>query len=382
MRAVIQDIVRDHFDAYSQARRLPLRIHKAARNITVCRTAELGGHVLKCPQDHVRRIRYNSCKHRSCPTCSFLPTERWIHSQRARLPACDYYHVVFTMPWQLHDLWEHNRREVTTLFFHAAWGSLKELLADPKYLGALPGAIAAFQSWSQTLWLHPHLHVLVTGGGLTPDGRWVAARESFLLPGRVLRDKFRGKFIAFLHRAVDADALTLPGGMTVGHAHARLGKLMRTNWHLKIMPPYAHGHGVLAYLGRYIRGGPISHRRVARVGRDTVRVSYKTPDRARVERVTLPAQQFVGRLLRHVPPKGAHHIRSYGLFASRCRDRLDLARLQLGQLPVEDSPQPTWQDICARAGPLHPERCPVCGSLLVLLPLVVPGPSPPDRRVA
>jgi hypothetical protein len=382
MRAIIQEVVRDHFEAYASKRRLPRRIHAAARNIIACRTAELGAHVLECPKGHVRRIRYNSCRHRACPTCSFLPTERWIHAQRSRLLDCDYYHVVFTMPYQLHELWEHNRRQMTGLFFNAAWESLKELLADPKYLGAVPGVIAAFQSWSQTLWLHPHLHVLVTGGGLTPDRRWVSARNSFLLPTRVLRKKFRGKFVAFLHRALDAGDLALPDRTTIAHAHARLAKLMRRKWHAMIMPPYRHGHGVVAYLGRYIRGGPISPRRVVRLGRDTVRISYRTPDRARRESVTLAAEAFVGRLLRHVPPKRIHYIRSYGLFASRCRPLLDAARAELGQLPLVDSPPPTWQDICSQAGPLHPEVCPVCGALLILIPLSSSGPSPPARRVA
>src|SRR5262249_48733786 len=146
-------------------------------------TAALGGHVQACPEGHKSRIWYNSCRHRACPQCAYLQTERWLARQRARLVACDHYHVIFTLPHELNPLWLANVSVMTMLLFQAVRDTLGTLLADPKYLGAQPGILAALHTWSQTLVLHPHLHCLVTGGGLTPAGEWVAVRPGCLLPG-------------------------------------------------------------------------------------------------------------------------------------------------------------------------------------------------------
>src|SRR5262249_33419090 len=164
----------------------PALARRAACPIGQRRTAALGGHVQACPDGHVSRIWYNSCRHRSCPQCAYLQTERWLVLQRARLLACDHYHVIFTLPHDLNPLWLANVPLMTTVLFQAVRDTLCTLLADPKYLGAQPGIIAALHTWSQTLMLHPHIHCLVTGGGLTPMGQWVAVRNGFLLPARVV----------------------------------------------------------------------------------------------------------------------------------------------------------------------------------------------------
>ena len=166
-----------------------------------CRTAVLGGHIQACPDGHMTRIWYNSCRHRSCPQCAFLQTERWLTCQRARLLACDHYHVIFTLPHDLNPLWLANVPVMTTLLFQAVRDTLGTLLADPTHLGAQPGIIAALHTWSQTLVLHPHVHCLVTGGGLTPAGTWRAVRHGFLLPVRVVMAVFRGKMLAALRQA-------------------------------------------------------------------------------------------------------------------------------------------------------------------------------------
>ncbi len=166
----LQTIFQDAFPAYEQTHPLPAHVRRAARAIMQCRTAALGGHVQACPDGHMARIWYNSCRHRSCPQCAYLQTERWLALQQARLLACDHYHVIFTLPHELNPLWLANVPVMTTLLFQAVRDTLGTLLADPKYLGAQPGIIAALHTWSQTLVLHPHVHCLVTGGGLTPDG--------------------------------------------------------------------------------------------------------------------------------------------------------------------------------------------------------------------
>jgi hypothetical protein len=166
----LQDIFCASYPAYERAHALPSHVRRAARAIMQCRTAALGGHIQACPEGHVARVWYNSCRPRSCPQCAYLQTERWLAVQCARLLACDHYHVIFTLPHDLNPLWLANVPVMTTLLLQAVRDTLVVLLADPKYLGAQPGILAALHTWSQTLVLHPHIHCLVTGGGLTADG--------------------------------------------------------------------------------------------------------------------------------------------------------------------------------------------------------------------
>ena len=180
----LQTIFQDAFPAYEQTHPLPSHVRRAARAIMHCRTAALGGHVQACPDGHMARIWYNSCRHRSCPQCAYLQTERWLALQRARLLACDHYHVIFTLPHELNPLWLANVPVMTTLLFRAVRDTLDTLLADPKYLGAQPGIIAALHTWSQTLVLHPHVHCLVTGGASRQRGSgWQSVRGFCCPPG-------------------------------------------------------------------------------------------------------------------------------------------------------------------------------------------------------
>ena len=209
----LQTIFQDAFPAYEQTHALPSHVRRAARAIMQCRTAALGGHVQACPDGHVSRIWYNSCRHRSCPQCAYLKTERWLALQQARLLACDHYHVIFTPPHDLNPLWLANVPVMTRLLFRAVRETLGDLLADAKYLGAQPGILAALHTWSQTLVLHPHVHCLVTGGGLTASGAWKAVRNGFLLPARVVMAVFRGKMLAALLQAWARGEVALPGPM-------------------------------------------------------------------------------------------------------------------------------------------------------------------------
>src|SRR5213593_1240156 len=206
----LQTIFQDAFPAYEQTHVLPSHVRRAARAIMQCRTAALGGHVQACPDGHVSRVWYNSCRHRSCPQCAYLQTERWLALQQARLLACDHYHVIFTLPHDLNSLWLANVPVMTTLLCQAVRDTLCTLLADPKYLGAQPGIIAALHTWSQTLVVHPHLHCLVTGGGRTPAGTWGAVRHGLLWPMRMVMAVFRGTMVDALRQTCARGALVLP----------------------------------------------------------------------------------------------------------------------------------------------------------------------------
>jgi putative transposase/transposase-like zinc-binding protein len=298
----LQTIFQDAFPAYEQRHALPAHVRRAAHALMQCRTAALGGHIQACPDGHVARVWYNSCRHRSCPQCAYLQTERWLALQRARLLACDHYHVIFTLPHDLNSLWLANVPVMTTLLFQAVRDTLGILLAEPKYLGAQPGIIAALHTWSQTLVLHPHLHCLVTGGGLTPSGQWVAVRHGFLLPARVVMAVFRGKMVAAIRQTFARGALALPESMRpqqVLNLLNRLGHPTKTKWNVRIMERYRHGAGVVTYLARYLRGGPLKNGRLVAYDGDCVTFTYRARQEeadagpASPQQMTLPVAAFL-----------------------------------------------------------------------------------------
>jgi hypothetical protein len=378
---VLQHLLDAHYPAFEQTHPLPAHVREAVHCLRSCRTAALGGHVQACPEGHGERVWYNSCRHRFCPQCTQLQIAQWLERQQARLLACDHYHVIFTFPSELNALWLANVRELANLLFHAAWATLSELLGDPKYLGATPGMLAALHTWGQTLVLHPHLHCLVTGGGVVGD-TWKAVRNGYLVPARVVMPVFRGKLLAALHQALDRGQLSLPPDMRLPQLQMLLHRLGRTKWHVQIMTRYAHGQGVATYLARYLRGGPLKPGRVVSWDAQTVTCRYadnQDPDaQGRGKRKLLPlaVADFLQRWLLQVPPPGLQVVRAYGLYAPTKRVALACCRQVLGQAPLEAPPVLDWQGYCAQRGVQHPECCPVCGQRLIRT-ATVPSQRPP-----
>jgi hypothetical protein len=382
----LQTIFQDAFPAYEALHPLPAHVRKAARAIMQCRTAELGGHVQACPDGHLARVWYNSCRHRSCPQCAYLQTERWLALQQARLLACDHYHAIFTLPHDLNPLWLANVPVMSALLFQAVRDTLCTLLADPKYLGAQPGILAALHTWSQTLVLHPHLHCLVTGGGRTSAGPWVAVRRGFLLPVRVVMAVFRGKMLDAIRQAFARGALTLPEPMQPQQFFNllhRLGHPRKTAWNVRIMERYRHGAGVVTYLARYLRGGPIKNTRLVAFDGDRVTLLHRARHEgtAAAQRMTLSVADFLQRWLLHVPVPQTRVVRSYGLYHHTQAEALTACRTALGQPPVEAPVCLDWQTVCAQRGEAHPERCPTCGQMLVCTGVIPRGGAPPPLLV-
>jgi len=382
----LQTIFQDAYPAYEQTHQLPAHVRRAARAIMQCRTAALGGHIQACPDGHVARIWYNSCRHRSCPQCAYLQTERCLALQRARLLACDHYHVIFTLPHDLNPLWLANVPVMPTLWFQAVHDTLRTLLADPKYLGAQPGIIAALHTWSQTLVLHPHVHCLVTGGGRTLDGAWKAVRHGFLLPVRGVMAVFRGKMLAAIRQAWVREDLVLPEGMRPQpclNLLTRLGHPRKTQWNVHIRERYRHGAGVVTYLARYLRGGPIKNARLMAWDGERVTFSYRPRSEETdggepaPQRMTLPVADFLQRWLLHVPMPQTRVVRSYGLYHPSHAAALAVCRAARGQPPLEAPAALDWQTGCAQRGEAHPERCPTCGQRLVCTGVIPRGGAPP-----
>jgi Putative transposase/Transposase zinc-binding domain len=332
------------------------------------------------------RVWYNSCRHRSCPQCAYLQTERWLALQQARLLACDHSHVIFTLPHDLNPRWLANVPVMTTLLFQAVRDTLSTLLADPKYLGAQPGIIAALHTWSQTLVLPPHLHGLVTGGGRTPAGAWDAVRNGLLLPMRVVMAVCRGKRVDAIRQTFARGALALPEPMRpqqfVNLLH-RLGHPRKTPWNVRIMERYRHGAGVVTYLARYLRGGPIKTARLVAWDGDSVTFTSRAHAAEAAsgvtlrQRMTLPVADFLQRWRLHVPGPHTRVVRSYGLSHHAPTAALAHGRAALGQPPVEPPPALDWQTVWAQRGDAHPEQCPTCGQLLVCTGVIPRGGAPP-----
>jgi hypothetical protein len=310
--------------------------------------------------------------------------ERWLIKQKARLLACEHYHVIFTMPHELNELWLATVTVMSSLLFASVHDTLVELLGDTKYLGARPGIIATRPTWTQTLRLHPHLHGLVTGGGLHEAGHWVAVRNGYLLPMRVVMALFRGKLLAALRQRLAQGTLQLPPGKRQQQVENLLNKLGRQKWNVHIRERYPHGHGVLIYLARYLRGGPLAPRRL--VSCDGQQVVFRYEERAKPHggqphqrTMRLPLEHFIGRWLLHVPPRHAVRVRCWGLYTHTQGDALARCQQQLGQGPVEIPP--VWDAPRESVGGAEeqPACCPVCGQRLVCTALIPRAGVPPPH---
>jgi hypothetical protein len=383
MDCTLQGIFRKHFEAYAARHRLPAYVHRAAYWIAHCRTAQLGGHLRRCPEGHSERAFYNSCHQRICPQCQGLATERWLERQRARLLACAHHHLIFTIPHELNALWCWNRAPMAKCLFGAVRDTLMELLSDPRYLGAQPAFLAALHTWGRSLSLHPHLHVLIADGGLDQHGAWVKPRRSHFLPARVLMLVFRGKFLAALRHALERHALRLPPDLTRARFVSLLNRLGRKKWNVHIRARYAHGQGVAAYLARYLKGGPLKNSQLLSTAGERVRFRYR-PHRDEDDPssdpvvMTLTSEAFLARYLAHLPQPGSQTMRGYGLYGQRAGARLDRARAALGQPPAIEPVPLAVEDFLARFDRTPAAAtCAQCGARLRFVPLLAHGPAPP-----
>ena len=367
-RLELADIVRAHGEAYARQHRLVPVQHRALRAITACRTATLGGHQETCDHCGAVRVSYNSCRNRHCPKCQTLTKERWLAARTADLLPIPYFHVVFTLPHDLNALAQGNPRVIYALLFRAAADTLLAFGRDPRHLGGTIGITAILHTWGQTLAQHLHLHCLVTGGALAADGtRWIGGRSSFLFPVRALATVFRGKYLAGLRAAYDADALTFAGG-TAALADRRaftgfLGHLRAVRWVVYAKRPFGGPAQVLAYLGRYTHRVALSNDRLVDHAEGRVRFRWKDyADHDRVKVMTLEADEFLRRFLLHVVPRGFMRIRHFGLLANRTRRAaVGRCRALLGQPPPDAIPVESPHALLRRLTGVDLAICPVCG---------------------
>jgi Putative transposase/Transposase zinc-binding domain len=389
-RLEVADVFRNHGDAFLDLYDdvLSPEQRRALSDIAACRTAALGGHVEECDRCGHRQIAYNSCRNRHCPKCQATAAAEWMEARQAELLPVEYHHVVFTLPTALGPIALQNPRQVYGILFRAAAETLQQIAADPKHLGAEIGFLAILHTWGQNLEHHPHVHCVVPGGGLSPDGsRWIACPPGFFLPVRVLSRVFRGKFLALLGGAFEQGKLTFHGKLRdladAGAFQRRLAASAATEWVVYSKPPFGGPAQVLKYLARYTHRVAISNRRLVSLEAGEVAFHWKDYAHGGVQKtMTLKATEFIRRFLLHVLPSGFVRIRHYGFLANRvCQEKLALCRALLGVATMPDpvaaeSPAEPKADV---EGQPPAKLCPCCGKGRMVIIETFPA-MPADRR--
>jgi len=385
-RLEVADVFRRHGDAFLDRYHgvLSHEQRRALRDIAACRTAALGGHVEACDRCGHQQIAYNSCRNRHCPKCQATAAAEWMEARKAELLPVEYFHVVFTLPPTIGPIALQNPRVVYGLLFQATADTLRQVAADPKHLGAEIGFLAVLHTWGQNLQHHPHIHCVVPGGGLAPDGsRWITCRPGFFLPVRVLSRVFRGKFLALLRSAFDRGKLSFHGKLAPLADPAvfqrRLATAATAEWVVYAKPPFGGPERVLKYLARYTHRAAISNRRLIRLEGDDVEFLWKDYARGgRRKTMTLKAVEFIRRFLLHVLPAGFMRVRHYGFLANRAsQEKLARCRTLLAAgTPAEPAvaDPPSEPIVTAEREPDGPV-CPVCGQgRLVIIETIRPSP--------
>ena len=384
----------DHGPAWrtANAGHVSLDQMKVMSAIERCRTAALGGHVARCENDACGHttIAYNSCRNRHCPKCQGAAAREWMEAREAELLPVPYFHVVFTLPAAIADIAYQNKRVIYGLLMKASAETVLTIARDPKHLGAKIGVISVLHTWGSAMTHHPHIHMIVPGGGLSPDGKsWMPCKPDFLLAVRVLAKLFRRLMLEKLMAAHDAGKFNFFG------AHVHLGDtkafkrflrpLRRRKWYVDARPPFAGPKAVLAYLSRYTHRVAISNRRLIKADANAVTFRVKNYRRTGPERyttMTLGPHEFIRRFLIHVLPKGLHRIRHYGLFASgakaenlrRIRDLLDAMVPADGVAERDDGKEASSPDDATA------QSCPCCGGVMRIIETFEAGCTP--RHVA
>lgn len=363
-RCSVQDVFVAGLQSYAQGRELHPREREAGRCISQCYTVALGAHMQVCPQGDYGHVQYHACRHRTCPRCARDAKETWVQAQKKRLLPCPHAHVIFTLPHQLLALWEFNRSWFIGALFDSAREAVLQMMRDPARLGATPGLLMNLHTWGRDLSRHPHLHCLVSAGGVDDRGQWKASKGRWVLPCKPLVQLYRGKLLAALIHALEQGRLQLPPWTNEQQWRRELGQQYRRPWSVKVCPVYEHGRGVMLYLARYAKGGPLSGKLLQSQGEadeQVVRMRYQDHRSGKRRWLKLKRDEFIDRVLWHAPPRGVHTTRHAGLYSTPWREQHDLARMALSRRSPKTE-QPCTQTP-EQSKPV--QRCPKCGGPLL-----------------
>lgn len=315
----INALFRNHFPAYEKTTPMPLYAVKAGQRLMKCQTEELGGHAKYCKDCGYTRVWFNSCKSRFCPRCALLGNKQWLDKVHNRLLQTDHFHAIFTVPHEFNGLWQMNREKMIPLFFKVTDSSLDHFLLNEETLGAVTGKIMTLHTWTSKMLLHPHLHVLISAGGMTADNKWKGVDRNTLLNVKGLMSVFRARYVKALRK------LLRDGDLNIGDAQREdieilISKTFTKSWHVYILPKYSYGTGVINYLAHYVKGGCIKDARILSVKNDLVTLRYRADGREDGKKsakvMHLPVNEFLRRFMQHVLPPYIRNIRYIGLYSS------------------------------------------------------------------
>jgi hypothetical protein len=352
---------------------------KALRAITQCRTAAMGGHVEKCDQCYHQRIAYNSCRNRHCNKCQYVKQLIWIDKLKSSLPVCRYFHMVFTIPSSLHKVFYLNQRVCYDLLFKAASQTLRKVGHNPRFLGAETGAVAVLHTWGQALTYHPHIHMIIPAGGLSADGvEWVQAHRKFFLPVKALSKVFRGVMWAMIQTHIASGKAKLPDGLQMPLLKKQL---YEKNWNVYCKKSMAGPQSVVQYLGKYTHRVAISNNRIVDIAAGKVTFRWKDYRKnLNNQLLTLNAEEFIGRFMRHVLPSGFYKIRYYGLLAAANGSKRQQCILLIDK-PVHVSflQGLSVMQVLEVVTGKDPQTCPKCKQgKMVVIKILTGGPPAPS----
>jgi len=390
----LADVIREYRAAFDAARhgKITAAEHRVLNDVVRCRTAAMGGHLERCLGCGHETITYNSCRNRHCPKCQAAARAKWFEDRERDILPIEYFHVVFTVPKEIAAIALQNKRVVYEILSRASATTLLRLGRDPNRLGAQLGVLTVLHTWGQRLDHHPHVHCVVTGGGLALDrSRWVPCRPGFLFPVRVMGHLFRGRFLAELKAAFARRQLQFHGRIAhlanAGTLHRYLKPLYETDWVVYSKPPFGGPQCVIKYLARYTHRVAISNRRLLATSNGKVSFAFKDyADDGKRKVMTLDAVEFLRRFLLHILPKRFQRIRHYGLLANRHRkELLEISRKLLGPNSLPSAREDVAANIALTSAPTSPaapsqtQSCPRCGAA-ALLRCELPAAQPRRAR--
>ena len=366
----VADVFRRYGKAYLQrfGDKMPPSHRRAFDDILHCRTAAMGGHVYACDHCGHEQFAYHSCKNRHCPKCQGDDAQGWLQQRRQELLAVPYFHVVFTLPKELHEIVRHHQKTMYGVLMKAAAGSLMKLAADPRYVGGRLGILAVLHTWTRILGYHPHVHCLVPAGGVTNDERWLPARKGYLVPGKALSLIFRAMFVQLARRALPKQRFP--------------AAIWTKQWVIDCKPTVQGTERILQYLARYVYRTAFANSRLVDIEGGQVTFRYQKCGERQWRRMTLPANEFIRRFLQHVLPRGMHKVRYYGIWNPSHRQLLRRTQLLVGACPFSAvTPEEVLAETVTRwnESSERPLTCPRCRQGILVLKETIPKKprSPP-----
>lgn len=370
---IIQKWLKSFFPLYQQKHKLPLRVLKAIEPQIRCRTKEQGYSLYRCPNDFSTKEVYHSCRNKGCTVCNAGKQNEWLDKQKQRLLNCEHFHLVFTLPSEYHALWLYNRKWFINSHFRVVSETLKALLHEPltskdtgkKHLKATTGFFSVLHTWGRQLNLHPHIHCVITAGGLTRKGIWKKSNKGYLVPIRTIKALYRGKFQAVIKDFILSDQITIPVGQTKESLLLLHSNVYKKEWSINIQEKYSHANGVLSYLSRYLGASPIKPQQIIAAEHKVVSFHYKDHREGKIKVLTLAADEFMRRYLMHQPERGVHSVRYYGLYSSQSKEKRHQSETILGQTKKQEL-QRKKVVLSTGTESLREIYCSCCGAVMLL----------------